>query len=644
MLLGSLFLLQGCHKKETTQVPKSTGEVRAPGPSGLEPAIDDGSISILCQAQRVPVIMYHDVIPVRNRTSVFFDITVRRFLKQMQFIQQNHMVPITLDQLYDHLTKGSMLPPNAICLTFDDNYLGFFQNAYPILKEFNYPCAMFVHTNYIGDERGSHPKMGWAQLHQLVADGLVTIGAHTESHPLPSPQLPNGFASLTENQQFKELSGSKAILEKTLGIKVNYMAWPDGNFSPLSEKICRQCGYKMAFAMQSGLAEESNDIYSIYRYPWEKFEKAWAEDQNVTQNAPAAVAETQWTIKPVELHVKVSLGLKIAYLTGGTPQTLLSNSRKGVLDFVRESGAAGGVNGGFFAMASLYSKSNIMIGPSYTSNRMVFSSGLNGGPIERLRERPVLFWGPKEAIICNFQPGSMITETPYRNVMPDFNNLFVAGAWMIHDGQPLTNEQMLTFASKDLADPRRRVFFGWTNDGVPIAGASLQTCTTERLAEAAAAVGVKEAVLLDSGFSTSVVFDDKVIVTGHTAKDLPSRPVPHAIVFMGTPDYTDIASKLKSAAEGAIDPADIYGAQEAAHKRHERRLRHLYPSKSIRENGVRIDLPPSKDKKIAKNGINSKETDSSGGSTGSVDQTDSGSLYIKRHSREKTQTFGPGYK
>jgi hypothetical protein len=56
---------------------------------------------------------------------------------------------------------------------------------------------------------------------------------------------------------------------------------------------------------------------------------------------------------------------------------------------------------------------------------------------------------------------------------------------------------------------------------------------------------VQEAVLLDSGFSTSLVYDKKIIVTGHTATNLPSRPVPHAIVVTGTLERpTDKGSQI----------------------------------------------------------------------------------------------------
>jgi hypothetical protein len=45
-------------------------------------------------------------------------------------------------------------------------------------------------------------------------------------------------------------------------------------------------------------------------------------------------------------------------------------------------------------------------------------------------------------------------------------------------------------------------------------------------------IGIREAVLLDSGFSTSLVWKDEILVSGHSRPDMPSRPVPHALVIM----------------------------------------------------------------------------------------------------------------
>jgi len=52
------------------------------------------------------------------------------------------------------------------------------------------------------------------------------------------------------------------------------------------------------------------------------------------------------------------------------------------------------------------------------------------------------------------------------------------------------------------------------------------------LARAASSAGIEEAVLLDSGYSTSLVFGQQIVAVGRKRAKQPSRPVPHAIVLL----------------------------------------------------------------------------------------------------------------
>jgi peptidoglycan/xylan/chitin deacetylase (PgdA/CDA1 family) len=528
-------------------------------------------ISAKAMNRRVPVIMYHDVVAREGGPGwVFFNATTQQFAEQMAWIASHGYTPITLDALYAHLTTGAEIPEKSIVLTFDDNYRGFYDNAFPILKQYNYPSAMFVHTNFVGNERGFHPKMTWDQLKELQASGLVTIGAHTRSHP-PDMTL------LSDDQQEDEIAGSKKVLEDHLRGPIDYLAYPDGKNNATSQAIAKKSGFKMAMAMNSGLAEESPNLYCIHRWEHLKLEKAVEDAETVAENAPAGYVEQAWTTSPVKLTVGEFDGLKVGIVTGGSPETYLSDHREGVEDIVSQSGGAAGINGGFFAMAAINSESNVMIGPAITQNKGEFTVETSPRVLSKLRERPIVLWDGSRVAICNFQPESLDAEEPYRQIMPDFKNLFLAGAWMVHNGLARTDEVMLKYASKDLADPRRRAFFGWNAQGQPMIGASLQTCSTGRLAEAAAAAGAQEAVLLDSGFSTSLVFDGRIIVTGHTSEGIPSRPVPHAIILKGDLDLDGAEEMMKSAAEGAKAPQDVEGEKRVRRRRTHRKVEDVTP-------------------------------------------------------------------
>ncbi len=535
-LLALLALqLVACNRPATTHVtvvsPPPVAEVQPTLPPYEE-------INPLCLGQRVPVIMYHDIIAERGPGSQWFDCTAKEFEDQMQLLKDQGATPISLVDLYGHLTAGTTIPAKAVVLTFDDNYQGFYDNAYAILKKYNYPAVMFVHTGFVGNKTGLHPKMDWPTLQLLVKDPLITIGSHTVSHP-------DDITKLASDAQTKELTDSKSDLEKQLGVKIDFLAYPDGMNDEVTQLISKQVGYKMAFSIHNQLAEESPNILCVGRYVHTRLQKALDDRDEAIRGGAFGVYKGDLAASPVSFREDTFAGVRLSLVTGGTPTSVLSPTREGVLDFVKRTGGVAGINGGFFAMAAIASTDNRMVGPCKTAADTVVAVDTEKSRWEKLHNRPVVMWGPKSFAIVPYQPDVMVNPESFKQVIPDFTDLFLAGVWLVHEGIPRGKDDQNIFGSKDIQDPRRRAFLGLTVDGKFVAGASRGSCSSEALAQAASAAGVYEAVLLDSGFSTSLVFDGEVKVSGHSTDKIPSRPVPHAIVIMGEKDTTMAPTSAK---------------------------------------------------------------------------------------------------
>jgi peptidoglycan/xylan/chitin deacetylase (PgdA/CDA1 family) len=515
--------------------------------------------------------MYHDIVKRRGLPGgVYFDCTKAEFEAQMQWLEEQGATPISLEQLHRHLTRGEEVPEKSVVLTFDDNYQGFYDIAYPILREKNYPAAMFVHTNFVGDKKKPHPKMSWETLQSLDAEGIVTIASHTLSHPL--------LSKLSVEAQDRELMESKALLEEKLGHPVPYFAYPEGDGDSVTFDAVKRAGYTMAFTIANGPAEESPGILRINRFIHTRLEKAWKECEEAAVNAPAAVVELGVNPAPVTLQVAEFAGTKLGMVRGGLPAAVQDpdGSRKSVGEFVQlRPGAVAGMNGTFFANSQLRGTDNTMIGPCLTSQEGIFRPEKDPTRLVKLRNRPLVVWGPTGIAVVPFNDAIMNDEMSLRTFMPDMTDCFLGGAWIVHAGMARTKEEMSAYSARDFNDPRRRAFFGVTADGQVVLGGSLEVVTTEKLAEAVAEAGVQEAVLMDSGFSTSIVYDGKIIVTGHTAKNLPSRPVPHSIVLAGTleqPLDAETLAALKTA-EPAVGEISALEAQANAPKPTPRRRR-----------------------------------------------------------------------
>lgn len=519
---------------QTTQVAEGTTQptkkLLGTGSEFAAYGADDSrkvTLSMESASARTMVLMYHDVIPVRTRESKFYDVTPEELRSQLEFIKSHGGHFVSADDLYKNLSEGTSLPAKSVVLTFDDNYEGVADLAVPLLDEFEAPFTVFVHTNYVGSQVG-RPKMTWDTLKSLVRDHRCTVGAHTASHPEDITTLPD------DKQKF-EMDDPQKQIEEHLGAKTPYVAWANGKYGELVKQYAQEAGYRVAFAMESGFAQQSRSMYEVLRFPFNKFESDWdAFEEATRQSLPTwKEAEVTWTHKPVRLERTQVRRTTVFAIVGGDVRTVTSVGRIGVRDFTRDLGAVGGINGGFFAMAAIQSNDNAMIGPmeAATTDGIVIAHEAPNS--YRLRNRPLVMWDDKTFKIMPYDPYESNSKDYLDKKMPSATDIFLAGAWLVCDGRTLNREEILGHGSGDAEDPRRRSFFGVTYDGEPICGSSDGSVSSSVLAEAAVALGAQYAVLLDSGFSTSLVYEDEILVSGHSRKDQPSRPIPHAIMVYG---------------------------------------------------------------------------------------------------------------
>ncbi|RYG38869.1 hypothetical protein EON81_02540, partial [bacterium] len=551
--------LAGCASQPSVPPAVNAVALYTPPPPLPPPPYDE--ISIKSTDRRIPVIMYHDVIAKRTARSQWFDCSRDEFEAQLAFFQERGINPISIGDLYEHLTLGKEVPESSVVLTFDDNYQGFYDNALPLLRKYGYPSAMFVHTGFIGDKKGDHPKMDWKELKELHKEGLVTIGSHTISHP-------DDLSKLPFEVQEKELKESKELLEEKLGGPIEFLAYPNGKYDKTTADLARILGYKMSFTIANGLAEESPGILEVNRYVHTRMEKAWEDRDKAIKNGVTYRYEAPITVGPITYESEKVEGCDLRLIRGGMPTTFISDARQGVSDLVKATGSQAGINGTFFAMAAIKSTDNRLVGPSKTPEMAEVLPDMETTRWPKLRNRPLVMWGPYGAAIYPYQPATMVQDRAYREGMLDMTDCFLGGAWLVHQGMARTREQILATGSSDSMDYRRRAFFGFDMDGRPICGATYNSVTSEQFAVSLAEKGVSEAVLLDSGFSTSLVLGEKILASGHSSPDNPSRPIPHAILLKGE---VDKASE-ELAKKDEIKAGEVV-AEDAPPKRRRRRRR-----------------------------------------------------------------------
>jgi biofilm PGA synthesis lipoprotein PgaB len=203
----------------------------------------------------VAVLVWHDVLPAKD---VWFDTTTATLAEQFATIARGGFHVVPLATLRDHLVRGTPLPARPLVLTFDDNGLGIYRNAYPLLKKYRFPATLFVHTNFVG-KTTSKAHGSWDELREMERSGLIDVQSLTANHP---PDL----TQLSDADVVHELRLSAFSLEKRLGHKAYALVYPYDVYDARVERLASHNGYTLAFSEDFGNAGESSSLLAIHRY------------------------------------------------------------------------------------------------------------------------------------------------------------------------------------------------------------------------------------------------------------------------------------------------------------------------------------------------------------------------------------------
>jgi peptidoglycan/xylan/chitin deacetylase (PgdA/CDA1 family) len=215
---------------------------------------------LLTPRQKCVALTYHDITP---RKAVWFDCTPAEFRSQIGAMKRAGVHFVSLSQVESYL-HGGTLPSRPVALTFADNYHGFLDHAYPILKSLRIPVAMFVHTGFVGSKVG-RPKMSWPEIERLDREGLVTFASQTVTH--------RDLPTLSDDEIGRELRDSKTALERHLRHPIRYLAYPDGAVDARVEQAVATSGlYTLAFGEIQAPMDQS--LFRVNRYVHTKWRRA----------------------------------------------------------------------------------------------------------------------------------------------------------------------------------------------------------------------------------------------------------------------------------------------------------------------------------------------------------------------------------
>lgn len=215
----------------------------------------------------MPVIMYHRVIKDESEKGVHGTyVTVKQFEEQMKYLKEKGYETITFKDLLNNRYKQRFDKDKKwIMLTFDDGYKDNYENAFPILKKYQFKGIIYLldgieYNKWDVDNPGNPEKrftlMNQEEILEMQNYG-IEFGGHTSTHPR--------LAELSTEQVKSEIINSKSNIEKIIGKELLSFAYPYGSLNEKVKRISQEAGYKFAVATDSGSIVFSDDLYEIRR-------------------------------------------------------------------------------------------------------------------------------------------------------------------------------------------------------------------------------------------------------------------------------------------------------------------------------------------------------------------------------------------
>lgn len=206
------------------------------------------------------VLCYHIVESPKDPR---MEITRDTFRQHLQYLEMTGYNVIPLQHLYEYVSgKRPSIPENAVVITIDDGWRSAYTEAYPELKKRGFPFTLFIYPNIISKTTVS---LTWDQIREMQ-EGGADIQSHTFSHPFLTRRQ---HSSMDEEEYAtwlrKELVDSKKRIEKETGRKVQFLAYPYGDFDSRVAANVEHAGYSAALTCEAGRVRKGSDPFRMKR-------------------------------------------------------------------------------------------------------------------------------------------------------------------------------------------------------------------------------------------------------------------------------------------------------------------------------------------------------------------------------------------
>lgn len=204
------------------------------------------------------ILIYHQVGVSFGRE---MEITTDTFSRQLDWIQANGRLVDLETAIARRNDEGS---EELFVLTFDDGFEDVYKNAFPMMREREIPFTLYLTTKPIETGEPLDPKypdarpLNWEEVGRMIASGLVTIGAHTHTHP--------DLRKVSPDQIVEELDHSNRLILERTGVHPRHFTYPWGWWSQTADLLVRE-RYFSSTAGAVRKASKTSEPHLVARVP-----------------------------------------------------------------------------------------------------------------------------------------------------------------------------------------------------------------------------------------------------------------------------------------------------------------------------------------------------------------------------------------
>lgn len=213
----------------------------------------------------IPVLMYHH-FAIRNMGIGNGVVTTTKELEeQLRYFQSQGYHIISLEELDALLARternpeglGLGLGEKYLCITMDDGYYSNYDLAFPLFRKYRVPASVFAVTDFVTEQIGLK-KFTWEQAEKMDKSGFLRVYSHTANHQLVEEGEEEAFLA--------SMQRSEETLNENLSKKhVKAMAYPNGRYTELSQRMLEEDGYVLQFTVENSVITRQTKRNAIPR-------------------------------------------------------------------------------------------------------------------------------------------------------------------------------------------------------------------------------------------------------------------------------------------------------------------------------------------------------------------------------------------